>query len=469
MQSEIDHPSTEHPAAPPVSTRRRFARWVPVAAGAFFVFMFSLWDLSSDLHRSGFHPDESRWINRAYYLRETLNPLSEVWADRYLIRGQPPMGSYIIGAGLLAQGRDLDTNGPWNFQYGFESNVTWNVSRGNMPADADVMAARRANLVIGATTALAIYLIVAQVTNVVGGLAGGLFMAINPLHHYLSTLSTSDAAFTCLVALAALAAMWLARNPTWWRASLLAIILAAGASTKLSPLVLAVGLSLFGIVLIIDPFLRQWAPTTRLWALISRSETGTERELGWRLLVQPAIVFALFILSYPYLWSAPIERTRILFDFRREEMANQAVVLRAPIHDRQHAIERTWLNISEVYSSIGRGLTAFGDVIGVDLSGVHIDMYLVVPGLVAFVYLAWIRGIASPTMVGLITIAGQTVLILGAIGVDFNRYYLPLLFTAAIGFGVLVGALGQLATWFYHRQAATTAGIKPSMDYARQT
>ena len=42
------------------------------------------------------------------------------------------------------------------------------------------------------------------------------------------------------------------------------------------------------------------------------------------LIVQPVLVAALFVTSYPYLWSAPIERTRILFDFRRFEMNNQA-------------------------------------------------------------------------------------------------------------------------------------------------
>ena len=58
--------------------------------------------------------------------------------------------------------------------------------------------------------------------------------------------------------------------------------------------------------------------------VVSRSERGTERSLGWMLIVQPVLVAALFVTSYPYLWSAPIERTRILFDFRRFEMNNQA-------------------------------------------------------------------------------------------------------------------------------------------------
>ena len=97
------------------------------------MFFFALWQSSADLHTSPFHPDESRWVNRAVYLDELRHPLSSFWQDRYLTRAQPPMGSYIIGLGLLLQGQDLHTNGPWDFQYGFETAITWNVSHGNMP------------------------------------------------------------------------------------------------------------------------------------------------------------------------------------------------------------------------------------------------------------------------------------------------------------------------------------------------
>ena len=93
---------------------------------------------------------------------------------------------------------------------------------------------------------------------------------------------------------------------------------------EISPLALAVGIGLVGAVLILDPWLRRLRYIGRAWSWISRSERGTERSLGWMLIVQPVLVAALFVTSYPYLWSAPIERTRILFDFRRFEMNNQA-------------------------------------------------------------------------------------------------------------------------------------------------
>ena len=78
---------------------------------------------------------------------------------------------------------------------------------------------------------------------------------------------------------------------------------------------------------------------------------------------------------------------------------------------------------------------------GRDWSGHSVDLYLAVPGLLVLVYLAWKNGLASPQMLGMLAIAAQSVLILFALGVDFNRYYEPLVFTTAAGIGVLGGWL----------------------------
>lgn len=421
-------------------SRRRIA----LAIVSVLIFLCSMWDISSELRSSPFHPDESRWINRAYYLREVLDPLGSTWADRYLIRGQPPMGSYVTGLSLLAQGRDLDTNRAWDFQFGFESNVTWNVTRNGMPAEADLIAARRGSMVLSSLTAVMLFLIVAQLTNIAGGVAASVVLFVNPLNQYLSTLGTSDAAFTFFVSLSVLAAIWLAKQPTWWRASLLALTMALGASTKLSPLGLAAGFAVYGLVLLLDPWLQARQRLGRFWSWISRSPRGSERPLGWMLGVQPAVVGALFILSYPYLWSAPIERTRFLFAFRRQEMDNQAGFWpQAAITSREEALRRTWENLNDRYSSSERIFRALGDLFGADWSGVRIDLYLAVPGLLLLVYLAWANGLASPHALGAAAVFGQSALILYALGVDFNRYYLPLLFATSLGVGVLIGSVGE--------------------------
>jgi hypothetical protein len=446
------------PVQPPDSTERPWARWIAITALCAFVFFFALWQSSERLHTSPFHPDESRWVNRAAYLDELRHPLGSFWQDRYLTRAQPPMGSYIIGLGLLLQGKDLHTNGPWDFQYGFETAITWNVSHGNMPSFDNLIAARQWNMVLGALTCVFLVLIVGLLVNWAGGVIAGLFMAIHPLHLYLSTLAVSDAMFTTMFAFAVLATIWLARKPTWGRSLLLAVALGMGAATKLSPLLIALGWTVYALILFLDPWLRSRRRIGRAWDLISRKELGSERQLGWKLFVQMGLVGSFFVLVYPFLWPDPIGRTKIIFDFRKYEMDNQAGFWpQAAIHGPIDALQRTWQNLQDRTSSSGRIITWIGDQFGYNWSGHSIDLYLAVPGLVLLVYLAWKNGIASPQMLGMLAIAAQSALILGALGVDFNRYYEPFVFTAAAGVGVLTGWLSSLVWNFalgYHRNPA---------------
>lgn len=439
---------------------RPWQRWLVISALCLFVFVFALWQSSAKLHTSPFHPDESRWINRATYLDELRHPLSDFWQDRYLIRGQPPMGSYVIGLGLLLQGKDLHTNGPWDFQFGFESAITWNVSHGNMPTFDNLIAARQWNMVLGALTCVILVLIIGLLVNWFGGLIAGLFMAIHPLHIYLSTIAVSDAMFTTFVAFAVLAVIWLARKPTWGRSVLLAVALGMGAATKLSPLFIALGWTAYAFILFLDPWLRSRQRVGRIWQLLSRKELGTERQLGWKLLVQTGLVGSFFVLVYPFLWSDPIGRTRIIFDFRQYEMNNQAFIFPdAAVHGPIDAFERVWVNLQAITSSSGRIIAWVGNQFGADWSGLGGDLYVAGPGLAILVYLAWKNGLASPQMLGMLAIAAQSVVILAALGVDFNRYYEPLVFTTAVGIGVFVGwAAGLLwsAIRNGNRQSATT-------------
>ena len=207
---------------------------VVVAGAAIFVATFAH-DLGH-IHATQFHPDESRWLNRAFYVRALAHPFSSAWEDRYLTRGQPPVGSYITGLGLLAQGRDLTTNLPWDFIHGDETNTWWNTSRGAMPSTADLMAGRRTSAFTGAVTALALFAIVTWLFNLPGGIIAGLTYCVHPLQRNLSSLGVSDSPFACLVALSLLAGVMLAAKPTWPRTALLALLLGLGAGTKLSPI-----------------------------------------------------------------------------------------------------------------------------------------------------------------------------------------------------------------------------------------
>ena len=179
-------------------------------------------------------------------------------------------------------------------------------------------------------------------------------MAIHPLHLYVSTLAVSDAMFTTFVAFGVLSAIWLARKPTWGRSVLLAVALGMGAATKLSPLLIAVGWTAYACILFLDPWLRSRERFGRAWGLVSRKELGTERQLGWKLLVQTGLVGSFFVLVYPFLWPDPIGRTKIIFDFRKYEMDNQAGFWpQAAIHGPFDAMKRTWQNLQDRTSSTG--------------------------------------------------------------------------------------------------------------------
>lgn len=404
------------------------------------VFVLGLWQNLAVLHSSQFHPDESRWLNRAFYLKELLHPTSDVWEDRYLTRGQPPMGSYITGLGLLLQGRDLTTNGPWDFHYGNESTITWNAVKGNMPAPADIEAARRTNAVVGALSCAILFLIVTRLTNPIGGVVAGVFLAFHPLQNYLASIGVSDAVFTLFLAMAAWAGLALARSPSWRRTLVLGIVLGCGASTKLSPLFVALPLAALGGVILADPFLRQLPWIGRAWAQISRVEVGANRRLGWMLIAVPAITAAFFVLSYPYLWPDPIGRTQELIDFRRYEMDNQARIWPSTAVDsRVEALRRTWTNLENLYSSSGRAFAALG------LNRHGVDLPIALLGLAVLLWLAWRRGIASPAALTLGILSAQSVIILSGLRVDFNRYYLPFVLTSGVGIGVLTGQVWTIA------------------------
>jgi Dolichyl-phosphate-mannose-protein mannosyltransferase len=442
-------------------------RTLLVAGVALLVFAVSLWQNLAAIPESQFHPDESRWLNRAYFLREFLHPTSALWEDRYLTRGQPPMGSYVTGIGLLLQGRGLDQNGPWDFHYGNEVTIGWNLVKGNMPNPADLIAARRTNAVVGALTCLVLFLIVTALSNWVGGAVAALFLAFHPLQIYLASLGVSDAVFTLFLALATLAIILLAARPTWPRAIALGVVLGFGASTKLSPIFVAVALAALGAVILADPLLRRVPLAGRLWARWSRVTDGSNRRLGWMLIALPAIAFATFVASYPYLWPDPIGRTRLLLDFRRNEMENQARIWPTTAVDSHvEALRRTWLNLERRYSASERLFADVGRALGHDWAGKGIDVPLALAGLAIFAWLALRNGFPSRQVLALALLVAQSATILGNMRVDFNRYYLPIVFVCAIGVGMLAG---QIWVWVAPRLSLHPSTIVRRPSFASRS
>lgn len=395
------------------------------------IFLIALWQHLALLDVTPFNPDESRWLHRAHYLREVWHPSSATWDDGYLTRGQPPLGSYAIGIGLLAQGRDLKTNGSWVFtcQEGIcrdhFDEATFNRVHGNVPSSADLDAGRRTNAVIGALTAVAMYALGRRLTTRVGAMATALILAAHPFQAYISSLATADALFGWLLALAALAAARFAARPTWPGAILLGVILGLGGATKLSPLVTAVLPAGLGAVLI-------------GWSWWRRRAWPDRFALG--LVAAPLVALLTFVAVYPYLWPDPIDRTIALFTFRAQEMEAQGSDWPSlAVPTRTEAFRQVGFTLGTRWDATRRAGEAGLARLGIDTTLPPLDLPLALIGLEVLVVLAVQRGPRSPTMLVLLLLGGQVAITIAGMRAAFDRYHVPMVLLVALCAGVLVG------------------------------
>ncbi len=400
--------------------------WPTVAVVPALLFALSMAINLSHVSNTGFHPDETRWINRAHYFTDLADPFGPTWEDQYLTRGQPPLGSYLIGVGLLLQGRDTETNGVWDFAYSEE----WNQTSGAMPHVADLEAGRRTNALMATLTVLVVFFIGHSLAGIVSGAAGGLVLLLHPLHIETGSQALSDQLLILLLALSLLTAIHLGRRPGRGKALMLGILLGLGGATKLSPMLLTAPLALYGIALLL------LART----GVVHRSRAGRVAPL---LIVQPIISGITFVVSYPYLWPAPVERTLNLFRLRAQEMEAQASAWPSIAIDHPGiALMRIYDRLTWEYSATGNlteaGLTLFN----IDSEVWGIDLLLASIGLAALGVLVIRRGLTSGTALAAFILAGQTGTIFVGMQVDFYRYHLPI----ALAVSILAG-LGVKLIW----------------------
>src|SRR5215203_540411 len=205
-------PSQQRPD--PLGNRQRLSYAELLGMLAVALLAFALADAAA--RWPNFNPDESRWLSRAHYVADLADPLGPTWADQYMTRGQPPLGSYVMGIGLLVQGRDLETNAPWDFSLTWEQNI----ALGHKPVPEDLAAGRRTSAALAALTAIALIGVARIYLTMPWAIAAGALFAIHPFTVYIGSLAMSDALFGLLIALAAWAAAAFARSPTWGRAAL---------------------------------------------------------------------------------------------------------------------------------------------------------------------------------------------------------------------------------------------------------
>lgn len=405
----------------PLSLRLRIDILVPT-----LLFLFAAIQSLAAVDDTRFHPDESRWLNRAHFVRDLADPFGPTWEDYYTTRGQPPLGSYLMGIGLLLQGRDLDTNKIWDFTYDAE----WNEFMGAMPSDEDLEAGRRTNAIVGALVVVAVYFIVSRLSNRVGGLLAGVFLSLHPLHIQLGSQALSDQLLALLLALAFLAAFRFGRNPTWGGAILLGVLLGLGGATKLSPFLLSLPLAGLGALRFGYEYWLHRKSFSRTRAV----------DTAIMLIVQPVIAFVAFVAVSPYLWPDPIRRTYYLFEFRRIEMVGQSnnwpsVAVANPAA----ALSRIGTRLNEDFSTTEHVQRWLGTMLGLDRGVIGFDLLLAAIGGLLLVLIVFKHGIWSPYAITAGLMLSELAAVVLGMGSDFYRYYLPVVLIVAILVGVFAG------------------------------
>jgi hypothetical protein len=431
----------------PTRTPPSHRRWRPLLVDLVLglaVFAVACWQFLGAVDERPMHRDEARWIHRAVYVRELLDPLGPYWDEetwlarggtldeRYRLRAQPPLGSYVMGLGFLLQGKDLPDIGFWNMDH----DDAWNVAHGNQPSEEQIRTGRRTSAIVGALTVLTVYLIGRRLTNPFGGAIGALALAFHPLMIYLATFAGSDAVLGLTIVLAALAAIHLGERPTWPRAILLGVCLGLGAATKLSPLAVVAPLAFLGALAIV----RAW------WPRLRREETSrsdgydrSERALGLGLLSAPLIATATLLGSYPYLWRDPIGHTKALIDYRDWGMDVQGAAWpQIAVDTRIEALRRVGIRLGVDFTSVER----IGELLGRSWSAPGLELAIAVAGLLLLLAIVIREGLWSARALGAAVLVSEAAVTIYGLRVDWARYHLPLLLLTVVGIGVLAGKIG---------------------------
>ena len=352
-----------------------------------------------------------------------------------------------MGMGLLAQGRDLETNAPWDFSLTWEQNI----AIGHKPVPEDLAAGRRTSAALVALTAVALIGVARIFLTMPWAIAAGALYAIHPFTVYIGSIAMSDALFGVLIALAAWAAAAFARSPSWGQAILVGVVLGLGGATKLSPLAVAAGLSAAGVLLFVLATIRH------------RRFARREAAYAVRGLVIGVAAVLTFIASYPYLWPDPIAHTRHLFAFRVEEMAAQASdwpVMAVP--NRVEALRRVNLNFTERYNLSASLVSLSGGPATAPLVR-QVEFAIPVLGIILMAGLAVRDGPYSPRALALAVLGGQVLVTVVGMRSEFDRYHVPMALLGAVAAAVALAwlARGALSLLGAKERLAPATGEAP--------
>jgi hypothetical protein len=427
--------------------------------------------------RVGYNTDEGQAIWPSQYFQFVFlegRLAGPVWEPNYWVLTQTPVYRYVIGAGIwlggaASQDLDLDhrrdeVSGPDRSKYldpatYRDERKLAEQRRVPRPSPEALWAARVPMVLMGAATAVMLYLVAAELSGVIGGLvAASAFMAA-PFVLTLLPRAHTEAPFLFFLLLG----LWFSIKATRSSRRMVLYGVLAGVSVGLSA-----GSKLTGVLALAA--LVGFAGVAFVLALLARrssfvTEFGAPRACAaaWRWSALAAVVgLVVFVAVDPFLWPNPVERIGMMLQFRQQEMFGQRT-LNEELAVPEGIVTRLVFLLSR---------SALDEPWAAHRLGLPVEAALtVLGGGVALVRI--VRGRRDGALVGPEAVVGTWLLtmIVGSaanLGIDWDRYYLPTVALGLIFAGVGADALvqGVLRIVSKRRAPATTAATPPPIPTA---
>ncbi len=394
-----------------------------------------------DLDRETFHGDESWWLFYARSFRQALHLdfASRDWSGDLAI-DQPSLGKVVFGLPLWVAGKlDEIPEQPWDFS----SSPEWNQATGRMPKPDVLYVGRLTSAALALLAAGVVFAIACRISGFAAGVIAVLLLALNPLFVRCGRRAMPDTALLFFVLLGVDLAIRFVRrlnSRNWRRAALLAFgVWAAGfaaTGTKLNGAVLFAIFAAAGLYVLAHSLAVRRLERPRLVLALLGPAGAT------------AFGAVLFAVSNPVVLTSPVAGARRMFEHRAlvshmqasldPDLAEQGGEV--PLGDRwQRLVTRTLIGPASEgnFPTLGR--------VGV----IPLDLIAFLLGLIAIVVsegISWrVDGLPSGRGVALLAFAALFATSLLAVGLDWDRYYLPALPAIALASAFLPGEVARIA------------------------
>lgn len=430
----------EHGGQPQVG--RRGGRWRHAVSMA-VLFVLALVVLGAEASTAPFEGDEADYTATSRYFGYWFMAgglQREEWDGNHWTRTQPPLTRYIVGAWLMARGYDLESlNKPY---VSTASSFEVNRSKGRVPTDDVLAAARQPMVLLGAGAVTLLYPLGVLLSGPLAGLVAVALAISSPFLRYTLVHAWAEAPLACFLLLAAVLAALAVRRLVsggarslpggragarwrWWGGGLvLALGLALGlaAATKLTGLVGA-PLVVAGVAVILL-WQRRTLSAEQVRGLVTTAASAT--------VVMLLVIFAV----NPFLWRGPVEGLSSMVAQRQREMTEQQkqwpeyAVLRVAERPWLTAVGITragpWGDVVPVAVPVGLGLGLLGVVVSAgrlrrqEIAGDSASTVAAAPnGSQAP------NGDGATIMMLLVWLLGYTAAIVAGLGLNYPRYFLP--------------------------------------------